>query len=105
VFKIDDFTTSILEKDLGEDYHYTVIDETNGKEVYTSLPPSAYERSTPYDTYFTLRLGDRTWWIILHPKSPPMVLLPLVVVLVLELGLAALGVYRLWKKHLAAAAA
>lgn len=98
-FKINDFTAAFLDKGLADDYNYTIIDETNGKEVYTSLLPTAYERSTPFDTYFTLRLADRTWWVILHPKSPPMVLLPLVFVLMLELCLGGLGFFWLWRRN------
>jgi sensor domain CHASE-containing protein len=98
-FKINDFAATFLDKALAADHDYTVIDETNGKEVHTSLLPTAYERSTPFDTYFTLRVADRTWWVILHPKSPPMVLLPMVFVLLLELCLGGLGFYWLWRRH------
>jgi sensor domain CHASE-containing protein len=97
VFKVGDFTQTLLEKPVGKSYHYTVLDETSGREIFTSLLPTAYQRSTPYDTYFTLRLGDRTLWVILHPKSPPFILLPLIVVLALELCLGGLGFYLLWR--------
>jgi CHASE1-domain containing sensor protein len=97
-FKITDFTSAFLDPQLGDEYNFTIIDESNGHEVFTSLLPTAYERSTPFDTYFTLRIADRTWWIILHPKSPPMVLLPMVFVLLLELCLGALIFYWLWKR-------
>lgn len=99
VLKVDDFCQAFLEKRVGPDYDYTLIDETTGREVYTSLLPTAYERSTPYDTYFTLKLGDRSWWVILHPRSPPFVLLPVVFILVLELCLGALVLYSLWRNE------
>ncbi|HRY30164.1 MAG TPA: CHASE domain-containing protein [Elusimicrobiota bacterium] len=99
VFRLNDFNALFLEKFAGPDYNFTIIDETNGREIYTSLPSAAVERSTPFDTYFTMRLGDRTWWVILHPKSPPLILLPLVFVLLLEICLGAFGLYWLWKSE------
>ncbi|HOW27647.1 MAG TPA: CHASE domain-containing protein [Elusimicrobiota bacterium] len=90
VFKIDDFTTNFIGKYLLSAHDYTVIDETNGQEIYTSLPPTSYERATPYDTYFTLKVADRTWWVILHPQSPPIQVFPIAGVLLLELAGGAL---------------
>jgi sensor domain CHASE-containing protein len=99
VLKMDDFCRAFLEERIGPEHDYTIIDETTGQEVYTSLLPTSYERSTPYDTYLTLKLGDRSWWVILHPRSPPLVLLPLVIILTLELCLGVAVMYFFWQRE------
>lgn len=83
---------------VGKDFQYSLIDERQGREIYSTL--SGEDRSLPpaYDSFFTLALADRTWWVLLHPQSPPPTLALVVGALSVEAIFGVL-VYFLWRRR------
>lgn len=93
------FSQFCLEKAIDAHFRFTVIDETSGREIHTTLQPQS-RHSFMYDTYFTIRVGDRLWWIILHSLTPPLILVPIILLLMLELIIGAWIVRYIWLKQL-----
>lgn len=56
---------------LGRDFRYSIIDERQGREIFTTLSREDRTLTPAYDAFFTLSLADRTWWVLLHPQAPP----------------------------------
>ncbi len=83
---------------VGRDFRYSIIDERQGREIFTTLSRSDRTATPAYDAFFTLALADRTWWILLHPQSPPPTLAIVVGALCAEAIFGAL-VYILWRRR------
>ena len=83
---------------VGRDFRYSIIDERQGREIFTTLSRSDRTATPAYDAFFTLSLADRTWWVLLHPQSPPPTLAIVVGALSAEAILGAL-VYILWRRR------
>ncbi len=83
---------------LGRDFRYSIIDERQGREIFTTLSQKDRSDTPAYDAFFTLSLADRTWWILLHPQSPPPTLAIVVGALSAEGFLGAL-IYFLWRRR------
>lgn len=83
---------------LGRDFRYSIIDERQGREIFTTLSREDRTLTPAYDAFFTLSLADRTWWVLLHPQAPPPTLAIVVGALSAEAILGAL-VYFLWRRR------
>jgi sensor domain CHASE-containing protein len=80
-----------------EGHDVTILSESSDRPFFDSGRGGEAVRG-PYDFYFTLRFGDRRWWVVLHPRRAPSPLAPLVGVMLLELGLGSLLAYRIIEK-------
>lgn len=83
---------------VGKDFHYSIIDERQGREIYSTLSQEDRAMPSAYDSFFTLALADRTWWVLLHPQSPPPTLAVVVGTLSAEAIFGVL-VFFLWRKR------
>lgn len=83
---------------LGQGFHYSIIDERQGREIFTTLSQEDRTKSPAYDAFFTLAVADRTWWVLLHPQTPPPTLAILVGALSVEAFVGAL-VFFLWRRR------
>jgi sensor domain CHASE-containing protein len=83
---------------LGRDFHYSIIDERQGREIFTTLSREDRTLSPAYDAFFTLSLADRTWWVLLHPHAPPPTLAIVVGALSAEAILGTL-IFILWRRR------
>lgn len=88
----------LISPTVGRDFYYTIIDERQGREIYASPSPGVKNVSPAYDSYFSLPVADRTWWILLHPQAPPPTLAIVVGALCAE-GLLGFLIYYLWRKR------
>jgi hypothetical protein len=84
---------------VGKNFHYSIIDERQGRELYTTLVQRDRSVTPAYDAFFTLAMADRTWWVLLHPQTPPPTLAIVVGVLCAE-GIVGALIYFLWRKRL-----
>lgn len=83
---------------VGRDFRYSIIDERQGREIFTTLSQEDRTLTSAYDAFFTLSLADRTWWVLLHPLSPPPTLAIVVGALSAEAIFGVL-VYFLWRRR------
>jgi hypothetical protein len=88
----------LLEPAVGQGFHYAIIDERQGREIYSTLTPADRARTPAYDAYFTLPMADRTWWVVLHPPATPPALAIVVGALSAEAMIGAL-IYYLWRRR------
>jgi sensor domain CHASE-containing protein len=70
----------------------SIIDQSTGRDV--ASPQNAVKAASPYDTYFSVKMGPRTWWVILTPRSYPLILPYLVLLLLAELSAGAWLILR-----------
>jgi len=88
----------LISPTVGQDFHYTIIDERQGREIYASSSSRVKNVSPAYDSYFSLPVADRTWWVLLHPQAPPPTLAIVVGALCAE-GFLGFLIYYLWRKR------
>lgn len=84
----------------GTDFRFAIVDDRRGDELFSTLSETDRARTPAYDSYFTLAIADRTWWVVLRPSAAPPALALVIAALILEMaaGAAALYIgYRRWK--------
>jgi len=96
--RVGQLAMNLIGPALGQDFRYSIIDERQGREIFTTLSPKDRNGTPAYDAFFTLSLADRTWWVVLHPPSPPPTLAIVVGALSAEGILGAL-IYILWRRR------
>ncbi len=97
-FRMARFATEGATPFLGPGFRFAVVDERRGEELFSTLSEADRFRTPAYDTFFTLAVADRMWWMILHPVSPPPALAIVSGVLLLEAALGA-GLFCLaWRR-------
>ncbi|MBL0059635.1 MAG: CHASE domain-containing protein [Elusimicrobia bacterium] len=88
----------LIEPSVGLGFHYAIIDERQGREIYSTLTPADRARTPAYDAYFTLPMADRNWWVVLHPPTTPPALAIVAGALSAEAVMGAL-IYYLWRRR------
>lgn len=96
--QITQLALDLIDPAVGRDFQYSIIDERQGREIYSSRSLEDKTISPAYDAYFTLPMADRTWWVLLHPHSPPPTLAILVGTLTAE-GLVGLIIFYLGRRR------
>lgn len=88
----------LIDPAVGRNFRYSIIDEQQGREIYSSRSSEDKTISPTYDAYFTLPVADRTWWVLLHPHSPPPTLAIVVGTLTAE-GFLGILIFYLWRRR------
>jgi sensor domain CHASE-containing protein len=94
---VDAFVQKYVAPIMPKGHDAVLLDETGAEPFYISAAARPIP-SGPFDYTFTVRLADRRWWGILHPISPPMTLWGLVLLMLVEIGAAALAIRAFIKR-------